>query len=273
VVTGTSRGRPARARAAAHRRFTDGRVGAFPCRARAGSPRRVWPEVRAPMPEPSTWTTTRPSNSWCRARHGQNYFRSREEMIEAVAAGLADELSEHVTALSAGIDDPARRVAVGVRTFVQTRPRFARLGACPPAAEHVRPAPPRAPRAQRPPRSAGGPARGLLPVRRRGGGEDRLAPLSRRLLPSEQTLHHETRVFQGLLPLCSSFGCRRGHRCGRRDHERPSCDHDISGCRVRLQLLGITAPRTAWVASALSNVHEKVLRNPAPQGMASRLHC
>jgi AcrR family transcriptional regulator len=48
-----------------------------------------------------------------------NYFRNREEMIEAVAAGLADELSEHVTALSAGIDDPARRLAVGVRTFVQ----------------------------------------------------------------------------------------------------------------------------------------------------------
>lgn len=48
-----------------------------------------------------------------------NYFRTREEMIEAVAVGVANELSEHVTALSAGITDPAHRVAVGVRTFVR----------------------------------------------------------------------------------------------------------------------------------------------------------
>jgi AcrR family transcriptional regulator len=47
-----------------------------------------------------------------------NYFRTREEMIEAVAAGIANDLSERITARSAGITDPAHRVAVGVRTFV-----------------------------------------------------------------------------------------------------------------------------------------------------------
>lgn len=48
-----------------------------------------------------------------------NYFRSREEMLEAVAAAVSDELSGLITALSVGIADPGHRVAVGVRTFVQ----------------------------------------------------------------------------------------------------------------------------------------------------------
>lgn len=48
-----------------------------------------------------------------------NYFRTREEMIDAVAAGVANELSRVITALSVGIADPAQRIAIGVRTFVQ----------------------------------------------------------------------------------------------------------------------------------------------------------
>lgn len=48
-----------------------------------------------------------------------NYFRTREEMSDAVAAEVANQLSEHVTALSVEIADPAQRVAIGVRTFVR----------------------------------------------------------------------------------------------------------------------------------------------------------
>jgi AcrR family transcriptional regulator len=47
-----------------------------------------------------------------------NHFRSREEVLDAVAAHLADSLSDAVVASFEGRDDPAEFVAIGIRTFV-----------------------------------------------------------------------------------------------------------------------------------------------------------
>lgn len=57
-----------------------------------------------------------------------NYFRTREELAEAVGVALAGEFSETIAQLSAGIDSGARRLAIGVRMFVlraQADPQWA----------------------------------------------------------------------------------------------------------------------------------------------------
>lgn len=48
-----------------------------------------------------------------------NYFKTREEVLQAVGIELANQLSHRVTAVSQGIDNGAERVAVGVRMFIQ----------------------------------------------------------------------------------------------------------------------------------------------------------
>jgi len=47
-----------------------------------------------------------------------NYFRSREEVIDAAALRLADELTELQSGLFAGIADGPTRLALAVRSFV-----------------------------------------------------------------------------------------------------------------------------------------------------------
>ncbi|MGY2225042.1 TetR/AcrR family transcriptional regulator [Pseudomonas gingeri] len=47
-----------------------------------------------------------------------NYFRTREEVAEAVGIAMASEFSEDISRLSAGIDNGAQRVAIGVRMFI-----------------------------------------------------------------------------------------------------------------------------------------------------------
>ena len=47
-----------------------------------------------------------------------NYFRSREELVEAASLRLAEGLSEDITASSAAVSDPAERVAIGCRRFL-----------------------------------------------------------------------------------------------------------------------------------------------------------
>jgi AcrR family transcriptional regulator len=47
-----------------------------------------------------------------------NYFRTREEIAEAVGASLAERLEEQITASYRNVADPAERVAIGSRTFV-----------------------------------------------------------------------------------------------------------------------------------------------------------
>lgn len=47
-----------------------------------------------------------------------NYFRTREEVVEAVGIALASEFSERVSVLSAGVTNGAQRIAIGVRLFI-----------------------------------------------------------------------------------------------------------------------------------------------------------
>lgn len=47
-----------------------------------------------------------------------NYFRTREEVLEAVGVELANQLSQRVSAASIGIEDGAQRLTVGVRMFI-----------------------------------------------------------------------------------------------------------------------------------------------------------
>jgi AcrR family transcriptional regulator len=47
-----------------------------------------------------------------------NYFRTRAELLEAVSGFLAERLFDAITASSAGVADPAERVAIGSRRFV-----------------------------------------------------------------------------------------------------------------------------------------------------------
>lgn len=47
-----------------------------------------------------------------------NYFRTREEVLEAVGLELAVQLSHHVAVVSEGITRGAERTAIGVRTFL-----------------------------------------------------------------------------------------------------------------------------------------------------------
>lgn len=48
-----------------------------------------------------------------------NYFRTREELAEAVGVALASEFSETITELSRGISSGSRRLAIGVRMFIR----------------------------------------------------------------------------------------------------------------------------------------------------------
>lgn len=47
-----------------------------------------------------------------------NYFRTREEVAEALGIALASEFSETITQLSEGISNGAQRIAIGVRLFI-----------------------------------------------------------------------------------------------------------------------------------------------------------
>jgi AcrR family transcriptional regulator len=48
-----------------------------------------------------------------------NYFRTREEMLEAVGLELAEQFSHEIIAISAGVVSGAERLALGVRSFVR----------------------------------------------------------------------------------------------------------------------------------------------------------
>ena len=51
-----------------------------------------------------------------------NYFRSREEVLDAVGVELASQLSLKISAVSHSIDSGAQRLSIGVRMFIeQTR--------------------------------------------------------------------------------------------------------------------------------------------------------
>jgi AcrR family transcriptional regulator len=47
-----------------------------------------------------------------------NYFRTREEVLEALSLRLAERLQEEITAACAGVSDGAERMAIGTRRFV-----------------------------------------------------------------------------------------------------------------------------------------------------------
>lgn len=47
-----------------------------------------------------------------------NYFRTREDVLDAVSIALAEQLSHRVAALSVGVTNGAERLAIGVRTFI-----------------------------------------------------------------------------------------------------------------------------------------------------------
>lgn len=47
-----------------------------------------------------------------------NYFRTREEVAEAVGIAMASEYSEGIARLSLGIENGAQRIAIGVRLFI-----------------------------------------------------------------------------------------------------------------------------------------------------------
>lgn len=48
-----------------------------------------------------------------------NHLGSTERLFETVAAQLADEMDERIALSYAGIDDPARRLAIGVRLYIR----------------------------------------------------------------------------------------------------------------------------------------------------------
>lgn len=48
-----------------------------------------------------------------------NYFRSREDLLEAVAGRVAGEMAEEIATLYRDIEDGARRVSIGVRAFIR----------------------------------------------------------------------------------------------------------------------------------------------------------
>ncbi|HET8731328.1 MAG TPA: TetR/AcrR family transcriptional regulator [Moraxellaceae bacterium] len=47
-----------------------------------------------------------------------NYFRTREEVLDAVGLELAVQLSHQVTAVSIGVTQGAERMSIGIRTFL-----------------------------------------------------------------------------------------------------------------------------------------------------------
>lgn len=48
-----------------------------------------------------------------------NYFRSREEVLEAVGIHFATQLSEHILRLTEEVSDGARRLVTGLRVYIQ----------------------------------------------------------------------------------------------------------------------------------------------------------
>jgi AcrR family transcriptional regulator len=48
-----------------------------------------------------------------------NYFRTRDEVVEAVGIALADEFSEAIEQLNVHVDSGTRRLSVGVRMFIR----------------------------------------------------------------------------------------------------------------------------------------------------------
>lgn len=48
-----------------------------------------------------------------------NYFRTREEVAEALGIALASEFSDTISQLSEGITNGAQRIAIGVRLFIR----------------------------------------------------------------------------------------------------------------------------------------------------------
>ena len=48
-----------------------------------------------------------------------NYFRTREEVLEAVGLALANQLSQAISILSEGIDNGAQRMSIGIRMFIR----------------------------------------------------------------------------------------------------------------------------------------------------------
>lgn len=48
-----------------------------------------------------------------------NYFRTRDEVLEAVGITLADEFSDAIATLSADIHSGAQRLSIGVRMFIR----------------------------------------------------------------------------------------------------------------------------------------------------------
>ena len=48
-----------------------------------------------------------------------NYFRTREEVLEAVGIAMADEFSDAISALSSDVRSGAQRLSIGVRMFIR----------------------------------------------------------------------------------------------------------------------------------------------------------
>ncbi|MGK8436793.1 TetR/AcrR family transcriptional regulator [Ectopseudomonas hydrolytica] len=48
-----------------------------------------------------------------------NYFRTRDEVVEAVGLALADEFADTISTLSIGVDSGSRRLSIGVRMFIR----------------------------------------------------------------------------------------------------------------------------------------------------------
>lgn len=48
-----------------------------------------------------------------------NYFRTRDEVLEAVGIALADEFSDAISGLSRDVHSGAQRLAIGVRMFIR----------------------------------------------------------------------------------------------------------------------------------------------------------
>lgn len=48
-----------------------------------------------------------------------NYFRTREEVLEAVGVELANQFSHRISAMSVGVENGAERVSIGIRMFIR----------------------------------------------------------------------------------------------------------------------------------------------------------
>ncbi|MBI2771925.1 MAG: TetR/AcrR family transcriptional regulator [Burkholderiales bacterium] len=57
-----------------------------------------------------------------------NYFRSRDELLIAAAAHVADSVDQEILPLFAVADDPAQRVAIAIRKFIEMSMRHPHQG-------------------------------------------------------------------------------------------------------------------------------------------------